>query len=270
MKSKISRMLLSAVMVACCVCASLAQNAGTIGIQSKLQTAFLTKTATYCSGIFSDIGQGSNILFVVNTAGGGGQSVVDFEWSPTGAAPFYPIVSASYNDLGTSTHVLSTNGYFPNLRTCLTYTSGTWSAWYTSTSGPLSYVTPAVGSNGPVSPPICDKWTTATVPNTTGGFVGPFPLNTSSDTVIVCGIMVSFQGATTAGSLLWEWASSSGCATPTTAFTDYTTASTPQQYAIPVQVRSYVGASVLNYFCVNNTSGTQIGILINWGSIRPQ
>jgi len=247
-----------------------AQNAGTVGIQAQMQPIFVAQTATKCSSIVNDIGQGSNILFVAQTNSGGGQALIDFEWSPTGAAPFYTIQQASYVDYAAATHILTTNGYFPNLRSCLTYTSGTYSAWYSASSGPASFVVPALGTYGPTSPVTCDQTSNLyNLTTATTGFLGPFPINTANDTVVICSITVSFNGATSTGDINFTWAGNNSCASPVEAFFDYTTSGTPQTYVIPTQMHSFFGVgSVRNFLCAANASGATVSMVINWASIK--
>lgn len=247
---------------------AIAQNSGQVGILSQMTPIFSGITATKCSGILPDIGQGSNILFVANTAVGGGVATADFEWSPTGSSPFYTITQANYQDVQATTHVLTMNGYFPNLRTCLTYTSGTYSVWYTATSGPLSYSTPGNGTSGATSPPVCDQVSYVSAANSVITFIGPHPVNTSSDQIVICGISVAYNAATSTGALEFEWSTAQSCSGVTQGFFDYTTSSTPQNYSIPTPQRSLVQSSQFyNYLCVNNSSGATAGLVISWASL---
>ena len=248
-----------------------AQGAPTpVAIVSNLSQVFNGVHANTCSPIVKDISQGSNILFVTQTGVGGGTAIFDLEWSPTGVAPFYPIVQALYSDLGTASHVLTTNGYWPNLRSCITgYAAGTYSAWYTSSSGPLSYAAPGVGTLGPSSPPICDQWSNAQVPTATTGWIGPEPEVASTDTVVICGMTISFNGATAAGAVDFQWAVASDCSSPTQADLSYTTANTPQTFNISTGFRSFSGVGgVRNFLCLANTSGATASVLINWMSLH--
>ncbi len=252
-----------------------AQTAGTVGILSSERPLLTAATATGCSPIVADIGQGSNIMFVAETDTSGGTAIFDFEWSPSGSSgPWYVITQGKFIDSAANTHSLPLNGYFPNLRVCLnTYTNGTWSAWYTATSGPLSLATPAIGTNGPTSPPLCDQ-STATEPITNGAttFIGPTPVIMATDTVIVCSIAVSFLSAPSTGSLGFEWYSSSACSTsPVLALLDYTTASTPQLYTRSTGLRSVVGGrlgAISNSLCLINNSGVSVSVTVSWGSIH--
>lgn len=250
-----------------------AQNAGVVGIQANMLTAYTNKTAPTCSSIFNDIGQGANTLFVVDSAVGGGVVLIDLEWSPTGSAPFYIISQASYSDPASATpitHQLGFGGYYKNLRSCIrSYTSGTWSAYFSEISGPISSAAAAVGTNGPTSPIACDQNAGAPVSTGTTLFLGPQPLNTG-DVVVVCSTTVSFNGATAAGSLIFEWSASSACTAPFTAYINYTNASTPQTYTIPTQLRGLNNtAATANFLCVNNTSGSTASFLLSYASIHP-
>ena len=243
------------------------QNSGTVGLLAQLSPVFSAQTATKCSGILPDIGQGSNVLFIVQTSSGGGTAIIDLEWSPTGSAPFYPITQASYNDIATASHQLSTNGYFPNMRSCLTYTGGTWSAWYSASSGPVGPATGSLGTGGLTSPVTCDQSTEVQAATSTTGLAGPAPIN-SGDTIVVCSMTGSFNGATSAGSLNFQWGGSS-CGSLVGAYLAYTTSGTPQSYPIPTQLRSYSGVGgVRNYLCLNNTSGATASVLISWASVH--
>src|SRR5208337_2585791 len=165
-----------------------AQNSGNVGIQAISVPVFSGATTTRCGGLLPDIGQGSNVLFIAQTAGGGGTATLDLEWSPLNNGTFYPIAQSTYNDSAAATHAISSNGYYPNLRSCLTYTGGTWSAWYLASSGPVSPTAGSLGSNGLSSPPNCDHTTSAVVASTVTGPIGPQPINATNDSVVVCSI----------------------------------------------------------------------------------
>ncbi len=204
-----------------------AQNAGTVGIQAILQPVFTAQGATASSKLFQDIGQGANILRYCDT---NFQGTIDLEWSPTGVAPFFALATASWigqND--NSCHTLTVNGYFPNMRSTLTWTAGTVNAWYSASSGPVGYAAPAVNSSGPVSPVQCDIGGQGTfAPNITSDLLGVFPGLTD----YICEMTVSFSAAPTAGTLTLGYAPTSACTSPVLIWQMQITANTPQVFQV--------------------------------------
>ena len=113
-----------------------AQNAGVVGIATISQPAFTSQASSASSGIFKDIGQAANNLYFCTT---GFTGTINLEWSPTGSAgPFKPIVLGTYTT-DTGCHSLTAAGYYPNLRSTMTRTLGSLSAWYNASAGPIGF-----------------------------------------------------------------------------------------------------------------------------------
>lgn len=235
-----------------------AQNNGVVGLLAEEFQVFNAQTTTKSSAIFTDIGQGLNILFYCDTAFIG---TIDLEWSPTTQAPsFMPLQVAQYAAADTGCHVLTVNGYFPNLRSTVTPTSGSLSAWYSASSGPVGYATPAIGSNGPVSPPLCDQEGATAISNSATSVLGVVAF--SGSTTILCGMTVSFNGATTAGNIQLGWSTTAACSSPLVLWVSLTTANTPQTFPVTYSIRS--PTPVQSFPCVINNSGTTVEFSYNY------
>ena len=247
-----------------------AQNAGVVGIQAIMQPAFPANavsriSATTSSSIFQDIGQGYSLLYICNNNFSG---TADLEWSPSGSAPFYPIVTATYAADSTC-HTISSGAYFPNLRTTVTFTStgiGQFtSAWYTASSGPVSVVPAALGSNGPTSPISCDHNVAVAVATGTTTFSTIGPIN-SGETPVVCAFSYSFNGATSAGNVLLEWATASSCSGAVSDWSLDTLSTTPQNNVGIGLIRpQQVGNP---YLCILNSSGATVLVNFSWASVH--
>ena len=257
-----------------------AQIAGTVGIQTTLIPVFTAQTSSASSGgywqcsspnstgacpVFQDFGFGANYLTFCTSSFIGS---IDLEWSPSSAlTSFKPLTTWTSPSSGdTACHTLQVGGYFPNLRSSVAMTSGSISAWYTASAAPIPLVTPGLGSNGPTSPVVCDQ---AAIANITTGSTNSVlnPTNTG-DTVVICGFSVSFNGATSAGSLVFEFATSGlGCTSPSDVWAAYTTASTPQIFVVPNSIRSSAPA-IRPYFCIVNSSGATANISLSWASVH--
>lgn len=244
-----------------------AQNSGAVELYTREITVFTGQNTTAASAIFPDYGFAANFLTYCNSTFSG---TIDLEWSPTGVAgPFIVLAQASYSGTqpDSSCHVLQVGGYFPNMRSSVTRTAGSVSAWYTASAAPIPQVSSGLGSNGPSSPINCDQNATVTGVATAGtaAFGGVGPLRTG-DTVVICGFTWSFQGATSAGTVLLVWSPTNACATPATSWVSYTTASTPQVLPIALQQRSGVPSQQTP--CVTNNSGATAAVSILWASVH--
>jgi hypothetical protein len=241
-----------------------AQGAGTVGIQAQMIPVFSAQSTTTSSAIFNDIGQGQNSLFVCGTNFSG---TIDLEWSPTKVAPFYSITQASYQS-DSSCHVIQVSSYWPNMRSTITPTAGSASAWYTSSSGPVSFTSPAIGTNGPTSPIFCDRMqVTPTVAN--GATLPLAPQVNAGDRVFLCSITVSFSAATTAGTWSVVYYTSSACSsTNNTAMQQFTTASTPQTLTFPNVFISNWYNPALQVPCVINNSGSGMIVTSSYASVH--
>jgi hypothetical protein len=245
-----------------------AQNAGVVGIQAQMQPAFTsagsTITASTHSAIFNDIGQGLNILFFCDNNFSG---TVDLEWSPGNNSTFYQIVSSRYTS-DTGCHTLTTGGYFPNIRATVVFGSTgigeNLSAWYTASSGPISFTAPAMGTNGPGSPISCDQ--NVSVSDFTATTVNAISPLRTGDTIVVCSFSYSFIAATTTGNVTLEWSAVSGCGTGVTSnWETYTLASTPQSNPVALSLRPPSSGENL---CINNTSGATVLFNFSYASVQ--
>lgn len=255
-----------------------AQNSGVVGIQTTSIQVFQAQATSASSGgywqcgsptgacpVFQDFGFGSNVLSFCNTAFEG---TIDLEWKPTGATSWIPLVQASYPGVPDSLcHQLQIGGYWPNMRSTMTRTAGSLSAWYTASSAPIPTVSSGLGTNGPSSPINCDQnvfQSVATGTTANIGGAGPIQVN---DVVAVCGFTISFNGATSAGSVSLAWSSSSACTPgPFNSWFIYTTASTPQTIVVSNPQR---GVNISNeYPCLVNSSGATVEVSLSFASVH--
>jgi hypothetical protein len=256
-----------------------AQNAGTVGIQTKMVPVFKSQTANLSSGgywgcgiggtatpcsAFPDNGFAANYLSYCNT---GFTGTIDVEWSPTGSAPYYPLAIATWALEDSSCHKLQVGGYYPNMRSTVTVWGGSVSAWYTASSAPISYFPPALTSNGPGSPVVCDQ--TNTNSSTTGATRLLIPPIRATDNVIICGATLSFATAPTGGSVYFAWSASSACTSLTgSVWAMNTPSTTPQTLSIPYPINS--PTSFYNNACLVNSSGATVQVSTTYVSLPVQ
>jgi hypothetical protein len=250
-----------------------AQNAGTVGIYTKQISVFTAQTVKVSSPIFPDFGFAANFLTYCTT---GFTGTIDLEWNPTGAIPYTAVVlvQATYPTAtpDTACHTMQVGGYFPNMRSTVIPTvdgsSGSVSAWYTASAGPIPLFSAGIGSNGPSSPILCDRNTTSSQTSggtSTIGFIAPIA---SGDAVVICGFTVSFNGATSAGTVSIEWASSTTACTSLAGSPTWqiqTTSSTPQLLTTSLLQRTN---SANAYPCLQNSSGATALIAVSYASVH--
>lgn len=264
------RRLIFAFFVVVLVSTARAQNAGNVGIYTREIAVFNAQSTSKSSGIFPDFGFGANYLTYCDTNFIG---VIDLEWSPpiTGSptlGPFISLAQASYTsgNADSACHTLQVGGYYPNLRSTLTITGGSVSAWYTASSAPISYVPSGLGTNGPTPPIVCDVDNQISIPTGTTVLIAG-PLN-SGDRVILCGFTVSFNGATSTGNVEIAWSATNACGTLTSpSWAMFTTSATPQTLSSDVQQRTNfpVGDP---YACVTNSSGATVFLSASYASVH--
>lgn len=250
-----------------------AQNAGNVGIYTRQVQVFNAATLTTSSAIFPDFGFASQSLFVCTT---GFSGLIDLEWSPTGTAPFFPLVVGSYSNdtscsgVGGPGHILQLGGYWPNLRSTVTVGSGTVSAWYTASAAPIPAFPSAISSNGATSPVSCDVTVALSVAN---GVTSKLATGAQA-AVNICSMTISLAGAPASGTvdIGWSTNSLSQCAaTLTNNWILNTTASTPQTliFPAPQNLRAPPGTSMNpQYACLTNNSGTTLEISYTYASLN--
>jgi hypothetical protein len=244
-----------------------AQNAGTVGIQAQMIPVFTAQTSNKSSAIFKDIGQGTNLLFYCTTNFIGS---IDLEWTPSNslAGTFYPITQASYANSDNNCHSLPFGSYFPNLRSTLTVSTGSISAWYTSISGPTAFAAPALGSAGPTSPVTCDQNITSGQIATGTTSLLAAPQNTG-DAVVICGMTVNFAAAPSAGQVIIKYAASGACSPitqPIPSWEILTGSTTPLVVTVPYSIRNYNYAAQTP--CLINGSGVNVLVSISFASVH--
>ena len=245
--------------------ASHAQAGGTVGIYTRQISVFHNQSSTASAAIFPDFGFGANYLSYQTNAFTG---TVTVEWSPTGVAPFYVIAQASYASAqpDTAYHILQVGGYWPNMRSTVTPTSGNLSAWYTASASPIPLYSAGLGSNGPTSPIICDRNALVSITTgTTADIAGPLLTN---DTVVICSFTVTFPAAPSTGNVIVEWGTTNSCGTVTgPSWESYTSATTPVFLPVSVQQRSPFN-STYPYACFVNNSGGGVIASFSYASVH--
>lgn len=272
-------LVLLAALVGCVPRPLKAQNTGTVGIATRELPVFTAQASSASSGgtwqcngsttpiscpVLPDLGAAANFLTYCNT---GFEGTIDLEWSPTGSAPFIVLTQASYPGVADNQcHTLQVGGYFPNLRSTVTRTAGTISAWYTASASPIPLVSAGLGTNGPSSPINCDQnaiQAGLTAATTSIGSVSPIQ---TGDTVVICAFSISFNGATSTGTVSLQWSSSTACSTTFPTWQIYTTSSTPQTIPVPVPQRGPNTGH--EYACLVNNSGATVEIAVSWASVH--
>ena len=247
-----------------------AQNAGVVGIQAQEVAVFAGQFSTTThSKTLNDQGQALNILFFCGTNFGFTGSI-DLEWTPSPATPastYYVLASASYTNLFSNCHAMQVGGYWPNLRATITPNgTGVLNVWYTSSAGPVAYTAPAINSNGATSPVSCDHSTSALYPTGTTTLVVA-PINTSSDTVVICGDSFSWATAPTGGSISLAWGTTPLCGNLDSANWILATPAT-----IPLYIPNPQGLRTTNfskqYLCLINSSGQSVQANFSYASVQ--
>lgn len=280
----VRRLIFSFLLILLVAGVSHAQNGGTIGIYTAQIAVFSNQAAGVSSGgtwqcfnpqtgltpnpcaVFPDHGFAANSLFVCTT---GFSGTIDLEWSPTGNAPFYPLIIANYSNDTTCAggnppgHVLQLGGYFPNVRSTVTRSAGSVSAWYTASASPISFFPAAMNSNGATSPVQCDKTVTGT------GAAGYTAIVTDAGFatrgVNVCGFTISFEGATSANTLGIQLGGGLTCSGGVYPWTIATTASTPQVLSVGGGLGTiFQFPFAVTNICLNNNSGATVNVAVNY------
>ena len=240
-----------------------AQSSGTVGIYTREITVFSNQSTTTHSAIFPDFGFGANNLYYCTTNFVG---TIDLEWSPpivgsVTLGPFFglPQALASYPLAApdSACHVIQVGAYFPNMRSSVTVTAGSLTAWFTANAGPVSYVPAALGSNGSTSPILCDQ-NPSVDGSTSGSTIALFGPIITGDTVVICGLNVSFQSAPSTGNVQLVWSASSSCSAPSgPTWEIFTSSTTPLIVSVPFSARSTLPRTY-PYACFVNNSGVSI------------
>lgn len=252
----VRRLIFSFFVILLVATASRAQETGHTAISTREVSVFTAQSSTTHSAILPDFGFAAQTLFVANTAFTG---TIDLEWSPTGATPFYTLTIATYNN-DSANHILQLGGYWPNLRSSVTVTTGSVSAWYTASAAPIPYTPPAIGSTGPASPIQCDQFQTASV-LANGSFTSIATSSTRG--FAICGFTISFTGATSTGGVQVGWGTSGACSGGVYPWFIATQASTPQAFTVGSGLGAMFQLSTHGSgICVDNHSGSGLEIAI--------
>jgi hypothetical protein len=257
MKSKLFAILAVAVSLSCFPISNAhAQNAGNTGTQTIAQA--VTYTADI-SPIFRNVGQSAHFLAYCLAAF---QGSIDLEVSFDGTTNWMPIALASYPTVSGGCNILQAGGYYQNIRSVRTVGAGSFTAFYSASSGPISYAATGISNVGPTPPTVCNAQNSGIlVANaTTSSFI---PSGTNAATrLYICSFALSFNGATAAGSVKLQMSTNS-CAGTFDKWTIITTANTPQliQFAFNSAI---VGGQGDNAFCLTNNSGASVEWAFNY------
>lgn len=237
------------------------QNNGNTG------TATIAQQVTYTAGVsqvFRNVGQSAHFLTFCLT-GWTGTGIV-LEESFDGTTNWTTIAFTSGPTSGNGCGVLQAGGYYQNVRSRAGTLGGTIVAFYSATSGPISFSATGVGSQGPRAPTACDKSATVDVANTaTGLVITGFP-DTGGE-FRVCGYTISFNGATAAGSYQFVTANDNTCAGPVTVWPAFTTAATPQTVVMGSGLGQLFKPNGI-VLCFTNNSGAIARVNVAWANVQ--
>lgn len=261
--------LLTLIVLAICLGAAHAQNAGTVGIYTREVQVFNAQAANASCGVyqngacsapvFPDFGFGCNFLSIQNSSFTG---TIDVEWSPTGSAPFFPLAFATYG-IDSGYHTLQVGGYYPNMRSTLTWSHGSLSAWYSAQSGPCPVFGSGLSTNGQTSPVLCQANMVISVATGTTALLAA-PVNTG-DTLVICGFTISFQAAPSSGTVQLIAAPSNACTSFATGpWESYTSTNSDLDLIVPIQQFFAAGS----YACLINSSGVTALVSFGYASVH--
>lgn len=156
-------------------------------------------------------------------------------------SPVYGFVPQAIN--GNACAVIRVGGYYNILAfNVLTLTGGTISVWYSGAGGPIDVFPPVVNSNGGASGVQCDQSATFTAlaQSTTTKLLN----GNANQTIYICGGILSFNAATTAGAISFLVGTGAACggAPATIPFDVRITANTAQQIPINQAPNSFYKA----------------------------
>ena len=206
-----------------------AQFIGYTSSQSTAQSVFTNQSANAVSGTLSNIGQSSHFLTVCNSAL---NATVSLEASIDGtfASPI-TIGSANYGQTGladSSCHTIQAGGYYPAVRARVkNYLTGSTTVFYTGIGGPIAPAPAGISTIGPSAPVVCDL---PLLPGTisTGLATTSIATGFAGETIVVCGMTLSFSAAPTTGQIQFTGGTGVSCSSATFFWTLNVTATTPQ------------------------------------------
>lgn len=181
-----------------------AQFNGYVGLQTVMTPVVINSSTAGRFQVNANIGASYHtITYCLSTPSTAVQLIL--EESPDGQAGHFtqvsPISEFPWQAInGNNCGVLRVGGYYSVLAVnVLLLSGGTFSAWYTGTAGPTDIFPPAVNSSGGTSPIECDQ-TLVFSGLAPSGVYQLVPGNPNQG-IYVCGGIVSFNAATTAGQL---------------------------------------------------------------------
>jgi hypothetical protein len=243
------------------------QVAGTVGILS------ISQPVTYISGtsqIFQNVGQGAHYLQFCSS-GGSFEGTVDLEGSYNGATNWTVLAYAAYPVAlplsGCAT--LQGGGYYQNIRSRITITANTVTAYYNAVAGPISYVASGIGTIGARAPLVCDQTFTDTVSDGTSVLFAS--TGSSSSTLRICAYSVSLDGPPTGGAIKFQAGNTVSTCSPSTPAPVWqvdTISTAPSIFGLGSGQGQLFAVNVVGYpLCVNNSSGVSATVNVSFASV---
>jgi hypothetical protein len=246
------------------------QNTGTSG------TFTVAQKVTYTAGvsqIFQNIGQSAHWLTFCAGSGQDFVGTVDLEESFDGLTNWTPISFASYlaTSLPKSTcATLQAGGYYQNIRSVFVVTSGTITASYNASSGPISFVASGISQFGPTPPTVCNQSNNIAVAN---GATVTLVFAIPATSIRVCAFEISLAAAPGSANFInFLAAPAAGCASSTsTVWAIETSTTMPTLFGQGTGVGQLFEAGRLDptkpYLCLQNLSGQNLYVDLAYGQI---
>lgn len=219
-----------------------------------------------CQSIFTNVGQSAHFLHYCTV--GGFTGTIDLEESFDGSTNWTPIAYASFlaSPLPAGTcGILQAGGYYQNVRSVVNnVVSGTVTADYNASSGPIAYTPVGIGPTGSVSPTVCNQSKTLLVPTGTTSLLVPEVL---ASTIRVCAYQIT-AAQTSNGTFAFQSSTSANSCTGLTDVWDlYSIGGTPEVFGLGSGVGQIFSALPLNSLCVTNGEGQNAYVNIAYASV---
>lgn len=191
-----------------------AQFNGYVGLQTVMTPVLTNSSATGRTLVNANIGASYHTFtYCLSTPSTAIQLIVEqsANGQPGTFAQVSPISEFPWQAInGNNCGVIRVGGYYSVLAlNVLLLSGGTITAWYTGTAGPTDIFPPAVNSSGGTSPIECDQ--SATFQGLAPSAIYELVPGNPNQGIYVCGGLVSFNSATTSGSLSLAVGTTTNC-----------------------------------------------------------